>query len=167
MKKWVFTILISVNAFSMDTVLEERLAQLSKGKYSLSGSAGAGYATGGVGFFAHGDVSAMYYLMDNLSIGIDGSFSHYTGYDRFMGFIGPTVQYNFYNNKLLSSYIKLSYMTDIDRLFLTHMIRSDIGIDFWLNKTFTLGPYIRTTYLIDTPVPTFSNNVGARLGIHF
>lgn len=167
MKKWAMLLLLTSSVFASEGESNLSYSRVSKGNFSLSGSAGGGYSTGGYGLNGHLDLSSMYYILDNLAIGVDTSLSYYSGADKIFGYVGPSIQYNFYNSDLLTAYAKLSYMTDITNPLRNNQLRGDLGADFWLGKTVSIGPYLRTIYAFDRYTPELNTAVGGRLGFHF
>jgi len=167
MKNWILGALISSALTASVSQSSLSVSKIQKGNWNLAGSAGGGYSTGGIGFNANLDISTMHYVADRIALGMDTSLYYATGYNQIFGYVGPSVQYNFYNNDLLTTYVKLSYLTDITRPLEKNLFRGDLGADFWLGKNFSLGPYLRTTYAFDHYTPFMHTTLGGKLGINF
>ncbi|WP_298609011.1 hypothetical protein, partial [uncultured Thiothrix sp.] len=159
---------ISIVVFASEGESSLSFVKILRGKMSISGSAGGGYATQGIGFFSSSELGGQYYLLNKFALGVDLSLAYTTGGDRFYGLAGPSLLYHFWNGERVSFYTKLSLLADMGQPLKNNMVRTEVGMDYSLSKVLSVGPYLRVTNHFQEGTGMFTTaNVGGRMTLHF
>ena len=158
----------SVLATNNDSIL--KIPTLQKNNWEIGGTLGTGYASGGIGFHGQINLSTLYYLIDELAVGLDSTFSYSTGIKHYRLRLGPSLQYNFWQNRHLTTYLKGSLLSDVSN-FLSHSeLRTDIGLDYFPTSFLSIGHYLRFNKVIggnEYVGELFGVTFGGKLAFHF
>lgn len=167
MKKMIATLGIGLSSvFAAEGELKENFANIHRGDWSVSSSYLQLQRYEG-DLYGRFNLSASYYVMDRLSFGLDTSMDF--SEDRIYGLIGPSAQFDFLQLDKFVFYSKVGLQTYVGpsiNAFDHYNLKGDLGMDFYVNRYFSLGPYVEVNKLLKEGAPAVVS-VSGRVAVHF